>query len=196
MALEDLLQSLENAAGTLDRLGTYPEHATGLRDNKRQIEQARAEKNEGRVRQLIATDVANHFLYGMGSFWDLVICEGNDNVPEDMTASEANHMLETAKEDLVFSLLFWDTELRTALCRKKKVWGRLAARDRKRYAKEMRKFEKMRKKGTPVPLPVPPMPLNIAFHSDPDWFESWTDWGKLVSDESVRPLLTWMKSSQ
>lgn len=183
------MDSLENAASTLDRLRTYPEHSAELRSNRRQIEEALAAKNEARVKVLLATDVANHFFYGMGAFCDLVICEGNKNVPPDMSTDEANDMLESAKDDLVFNLLFWDTDLKTAIRQKKKVWGKLDARERRRYAKERRKYEKMERKGIPIPVPLPPLPLHVAFHFDPHWFESWTDWGKLAGDESIRPLL-------
>lgn len=185
VALVDLLESLENAARSLDRMHAFPDYAMQLRESKRQIEDAISTDNQGLLKILLARDIAGLFLYGMGSFGDLLICKDNNNVPPDMTEDEAMSILEKVKEDLVFNLLFWDTNLRKATKLRRKMWGKRESREKRRYEREMRRYDKMKKKGTPIPLPAPPLPLWTAFHIDPHWFEGWTDWGKLAKHESI-----------
>jgi hypothetical protein len=105
MALNDLLESLENAASTLDRLNECQVYAKVWREVKAQIEDAVKKGRTDEVKKIMVESIAIDYSKTMGSSNDLTICEGNHNVPAEMSEDEANDLLEKAKR-ICYSICF------------------------------------------------------------------------------------------
>lgn len=151
MALDDLLESIESLARSLDVIDSGYAHY--FREIKKKVEDARASGDRKVLMYLILTDVADDFLKQMG----VLISDGQFHFPPDVSEEEVWHELDERMDDYFFNFLFWDTA---------------KSRAREAYSKAMERYN----------FDSPP---RIYFHKNTEWFEKWSDWGKLVTDPEL-----------
>ena len=77
--------------------------------------------------------------------------------PLGMSNEEARRIIYEAMDDMFFNFLFWDTEIKAA---------------RKKYRQAMKHYDSDK-------------PPRVVFNYDSEWFESWSDWGKLLTDPDI-----------
>ena len=151
MALDDLLESLENLAIALDFIDSG--YANYFREIKRKVEDARASGDRKVLMYLLLTDVADDFVIQMG----VLVPDGQFHFPPDVSVELVWRDLDKRMDDYFFNFLFWDTDKTKA---------------RKIYSKAMERYKS-------------DSPPRIHFHEDTEWFEQWSDWGKLVTDPEL-----------
>jgi hypothetical protein len=83
----------------------------------------------------------------------VLIPDGQFHFPPDLPEEEAWPLLDKRMDDYFFNFLFWDTEKTKA---------------REIYSREMKRHN----------FDCPP---RTYFHKNTEWFEKWSDWGKLVT---------------
>lgn len=151
MALNDLLDSMQKVAKTLERIdASYSAHFLNL---KKKIEDARSSGRDDIVKYILITDVYDDFRVGMGDW----LYDAPLDLPPGISREEARRMMGEAMDDMFFNFLFWDTDLKTA---------------RKKYKEAIDKSES-------DDLP------RVLFSCSPEWFEDWSDLGKLLTDPEI-----------
>ena len=170
----------------MDRLAEFmdktflAESTKGVRDLRAEIDRARREGRPDNLKECLV-ELRSYFEGWGGGFYDILFGHGNDNIPDEMTAEDANNAFRGLLDDLFFNLLFWDTEKEKALKVYRKavrVFRKMEDETHKRFLKDNPEVRSEHPEWVKL-QDSKRLSLGQYYHWGSPWFREWSDLGKL-----------------